>query len=109
MSFSIAGIYEKCDAASREELKNTFLRLVTTEPVNVVRTALAGVVAKLAKAVFVGEDDWQELFEILMQLIQSDNAPMRALCFNLLAQVIAFAFLLQLAISIHSSVLTAAC
>lgn len=68
-------------------MKNTFLRLVTTEPVNVVRTALAGVVAKLAKAVFVAEDDWQDLFNILMQLIQSDDEVMRALCFNLLAQV----------------------
>ena len=81
------GWYDKCDAASRNELKNTFLRLMTTETVNVVRTALAGVVSRLAKAVFTNGEEWEDLFNMLMQLIHSEEPTLRALCFNLLGQV----------------------
>ena len=43
---------------------------MTSEVVNVVRTAIAGVAATLAKVVFATDDGWEEIFGILVQLLE---------------------------------------
>jgi hypothetical protein len=68
-------------------IKSTLLRLVTMDPSKPVRTAVAGVAATLAKIVFSSEGNWSEIFDLLIQLLQSPDEGMRALCFNLLGQV----------------------
>lgn len=51
-------------------------------------TALAGVVAAVAKVVFTAEGNWPELFALLTQLAQEPNESLRFLSYSLLEQVI---------------------
>ncbi len=92
ISCRINNLYSQCDLNGRQHIKSTLLRLMTSEVVNVVRTAIAGVAATLAKVVFSTDDSWEEIFGILVQLLESPDEHMRSLSFNLLGQVILFFF-----------------
>ena len=63
------------------------LGLLISEPEKVVRVALAGATASLAKSVVAVEQQWPEIFALLLQLLQCPDEPSRQTCFSLLAQV----------------------
>lgn len=80
--------YGKIAPIQRTDLKVRLLSMMIAEPEKAVRTALAGAVATLAKAVFSHNDQWPELFSSLMQLSQDPNETMRSLNYSLLAQLV---------------------
>lgn len=79
-------LYGKLNPIHQSELRAALLNTLLNEPVKVVKTALAGVVARLSKSV-LSMGDWGELFALLMQLSQDPNELMRCLCFNLIGQL----------------------
>ena len=79
-------LYGKLNPMLQSELRAGLLNTLLNEPVKVVKTALAGVVARLSKSV-LSMGAWSELFTLLMQLAQDPNEHMRCLCFNLIGQL----------------------
>ena len=79
--------YPKFNKQNRGELKIHLLNLMVSEPDKGVRTAIAGAVATLAKGVFSNNEEWPELFSSLMRMSQDPNELLRALNYDLLAQV----------------------
>lgn len=79
--------YPKFNKQNRAELKIHLLHTMVSEPDKGVRTAIAGAVATLAKGVFSNHEEWPELFASLLQMSQDANEGLRALNFDLLAQV----------------------
>lgn len=86
MKRKVIALYGKLNPIHQSELRAALLNALINESVKVVKTALAGVVARLSKSVLaVGE--WGELFALLMQLSQDPNEHMRSLCYNLIGQL----------------------
>jgi len=83
----LSTFYGKFNKTQKAEIKLHLLNLMVTEPEKVVRTAIAGSVANLAKGVFSSKEDWPELFSTLMQLSQDPNEANRALNYVLLSQL----------------------
>lgn len=83
----INNLYLKCGDSEKAAIKSNLIRLVTMDPLKPVRTAVAGTASTLAKVVFSSEENWPEIFDLLIHLLQSQDESMRALCFNLLGQV----------------------
>ena len=81
-------MYSKLDPAAKAGFKNALLGLIISEPEKVVRVAIAGATASLAKYVLSLEQQWPEIFALLVQLLQNPNETSRQICFSLLAQVI---------------------
>ena len=61
--------------------------MVFADPVGTVRTAVAGVIATLAETVFKVNNQWNELFSLLTQLVADADASKKSLTFNLIAQL----------------------
>ena len=61
--------------------------MVFADPVGAVRTAVAGVIATLAETVFKVNNQWNELFSLLTQLVADADASKKSLTFNLIAQL----------------------
>lgn len=83
----LVAFYPKFNKQNRAELKIHLLHTMVSEPDKGVRTAIAGAVATLAKGVFSHHEEWPELFASLLQMSQDANEGLRALNFDLLAQV----------------------
>jgi hypothetical protein len=79
--------YPKFNKQHRAEMKIHLLNLMVSEPEKGVRTAIAGAVATLAKAVFSNNEDWAELFGALLRMSQDPNEALRILNYDLLSQV----------------------
>ena len=80
-------LYSHLDVGPRHAIKSNLLGLLASEPVKVVRVAIAGVVAALSKNVLSTEGSWNDLFNMLTQLLKDSNVMSREVCFSLLAQV----------------------
>lgn len=85
----LVAFYPKFNKQHRMEMKVHLLNVMVSEPEKVVRTAVAGAVATLAKGVFSHNEEWPELFSALMRMSQDPNEQLRVLNFDLLAQVMA--------------------
>lgn len=82
-----AALYGKFSAAQKLDLRSQLLNLMISEPSKSIGIALAGVVASMAKCVLAGDNQWPELFALLMQLSQDPNENLRSLNYSLLEQV----------------------
>ena len=82
-----AALYGKFNAAQKQDLRTQLLNLMISEPSKSIGIALAGVVASVAKCVLVGDNQWPELFALLIQLSQDPNENLRSLNYSLLEQV----------------------
>ena len=82
-----ATLYNKFNAAQKLDLRGQLLTVMTNEPIKSIGTALAGVVASVAKGVFSTEHQWPELFILLQQLSLDSNENHRCLNYSLLEQV----------------------
>ena len=82
-----ATLYNKFSASQKLDLRGQLLTLMTNEPIKSIGTALAGVVASVAKGVFSTEHQWPELFILLQQLSLDANENHRSLNYSLLEQV----------------------
>lgn len=82
-----AALYGKFNAAQKLDLRSQLLNLMISEPSKTIGTALAGVVASVAKCALVGDNQWPELFALLLQLSQDPNENLRSLNYSLLEQV----------------------
>ena len=87
MKKKLVSHYPKLNAASQNSLKVELVSALLHENVKQVCVAVIGCVATLAKAVFSIGQEWPELFQTVMQLLQSANELHRFLSFNLLEQV----------------------
>ena len=85
--YRINTLFSKCQASDQASVKQQLLALAVSEPVKVVRSAIVGVIASLAKNVFSVDGNWPEVFALLMELLQHAEPNMRALCFNLISQL----------------------
>lgn len=83
----IAVLYGKFNAAQKQDLKSQILTLMVSEPLKSIGIALAGVVASVAKCVLSTENQWPELFGMLLHLSADPKESMRALNYSLLEQV----------------------
>lgn len=83
----IAGYYPKYNAQQQTELKAGLVQLLLNEQVSNVSTAIAGVVAVTASAVFSARQQWPEIFNLLTQLSQDPNERSKILGFKLLTEV----------------------
>jgi predicted site-specific integrase-resolvase len=84
----IAVLYGKFSASQKQDLKLQVLSLMVSEPLKSIGIALAGVVASVAKRVLSTENQWPELFGMLLQLSRDPKENMRSLNYSLLEQVI---------------------
>lgn len=84
-----AALYSKFNASQKNDLKAQLLIIMTSEPIRSIGTALAGVVASVAKCVFTADNQWPELFALLLKLSQDPNENLRSLNYSLLEQVMA--------------------
>ena len=82
-----AALYGKFNSSQKNDLKGQMLLLMTAEPLRSRGTALAGVVASVAKCVFTADNQWPELFALLLQLSQDPVENARVLNYSLLEQV----------------------
>ena len=87
-----AALYSKFNSSQKSDLKAQLLIIMTSEPIRSIGTALAGVVASIAKCVFSADNQWPELFALLLQLSQDPNENSRSLNYSLLEQVKALLF-----------------
>lgn len=83
-----AALYGKFNASQKTDLKGQLLILMTNEPIRSIGTALAGVVASVAKCVFTADNQWPELFALLLKLSQDPVENLRSLNYSLLEQVL---------------------
>jgi hypothetical protein len=83
----IAALYGKLNATQKQDLKLQILTLMVSEPLKSIGVALAGVVASVAKRVLSTENQWPELFGMLLQLSRDPKENMRSLNYSLLEQV----------------------
>jgi hypothetical protein len=83
----VGNYYPKYNAGQQASLKSELLNMLLTEPNSNVGTGIAGVVAVTAKAIFKANQQWPELFQMLLQLAQDPNERLRSLNFKLLAEV----------------------
>jgi len=88
--------YGKYGAPQQTDLKRELLGLLLSEPNAQVGTAIAGIVAVVAKSIFKAGQEWPELFQLLLQLAQDPNERLRALNFKLLSEVFFSFYLLCL-------------
>eukprot|EP01039_Chlorochromonas_danica_P008516 gene8516-9389_t len=79
--------YSKYALQQQQELKGELLTLLVQEPEAAVATAIAGIIAVVAKAIFEKGGSWEELFAMLMTLTSDPNEKHRALSFKLLAEL----------------------
>lgn len=84
----VAVLYGKFNPAQKQDLKLQLLALMVSEPSKSIGVALAGVVASVAKCVLSTENQWPELFGMLLQLSADPIENMRSLNYSLLEQVI---------------------
>ena len=75
--------YKKFTREQQSTVKVGLLNLATNDPINAVRTAIAGSIAMLAKTVFNQEKNWPEVFSLMMQLAQDPDDSKRAMTYNL--------------------------
>lgn len=87
--------YGKFNSQHQAELKSQLLSTMVTEPNKAVATALAGAISIIAKSVFAKNENWPELFQLLLQLSQDPNESLRTLNFKLLSQVSIFDYVLK--------------
>lgn len=83
----IATLYPKLNINEKQEVRNASLACLLSEPENVVSTGIAGIVANMARAIFSSNENWKELFDLLIQLYQDPNEKLRILNYKLLEQV----------------------
>lgn len=86
------GLFQKFDPTYQSNIKSELLQLMVGEPEKSVAVALAGAVAVLTKTIFANNAQWPEIFNVLLQLSQDPNEKMRALNYELLAQVIIYIY-----------------
>ena len=86
MDVRINVLFSQCSAQDQANIKVVLLNLLISEPLKVVKTAVAGCVACLAKNV-LSTGDWPELFALLLQLLQHQEESLRIVCFDLLGQL----------------------
>ena len=80
--------YKKYSPENRVFLKNGLLGILTNDPVNSVRTAIAGTVSTLAKTVYETEaEGWPDLFTLLAQLSLDPDERKRSMSYNLAGQL----------------------
>ena len=84
----IGSFYSKYNSQQQIDLKAQLINLLLSEKVSNVATAIAGIIAVTAKAVFSARQQWNELFNLLMQLAQDPNEYNRILNYKLLSEVI---------------------
>jgi nitrate reductase assembly molybdenum cofactor insertion protein NarJ len=83
----ISGFYSKYNAQQQNTLKTELVGLLMSEPTGNIATAIAGIIAAVAKSVYKGKGQWNELFQLLLQLVQDPNEKHRTLTFKLLSEV----------------------
>lgn len=83
----ISTFYGKYSAQQQNDLKRELLGLLLSEPNGLVGTAIAGVISMVAKAIFKANQQWPEMFQILLQLAQDPNERLRMVNYKLLSEV----------------------
>ncbi len=83
----IGTFYPKYNGQQQGELRGGLIQLLINEQDSNVATAIAGVIAVTAKAVFGAKQQWPEVFNLLTQLSQDPNERLRILSFKLLTEV----------------------
>jgi hypothetical protein len=84
----IGGFYSKYNAQQQNTLKTELVGLLMSEPTGNIATAIAGIIAAVAESVYKAKGQWNELFQLLLQLVQDPNEKHRTLTFKLLSEVI---------------------
>ena len=75
--------YKKFTPEEQTNVRTGLLNLATNDPINAVRTAIAGCISVLAKTVFHQQGNWPEIFTLLMQLAQDSDTSKRAMTYNI--------------------------
>ena len=88
----LAGYYPKYNAQQQATLRNELISALLAEQVGTIATAVAGIVAATANAVYKGRSEWPEIFQLLLQLVQDPNEKHRTLTFKLLNEVFYYCF-----------------
>jgi hypothetical protein len=83
----LGSFYPKYPAAQQTLLKGELIRLVLAEPDSDVATAIAGAIAATASAAFELQQQWPELFALLVQLLAEPEDRLRILTFKILSEV----------------------
>lgn len=83
----ISSFYSKYPAPQQAELKKELLNLLLSEPHGLVGTAIAGVISMVAKSIFKANQQWPEMFQLLLQLAQDPNERLRVVNYKLLSEV----------------------
>lgn len=79
--------YKKYPVPQQTLLKAELIRLLLAEPESEVATAIAGAIAGTASASFEMQQEWPELFNLLVQLLAEPEERLRILTFKMLTEV----------------------
>lgn len=83
----VGGFFPKYGVQQQAQLKTELVTRLLAEPDNNVATAIAGSIAVVAKAIFKMNQDWPEIFQLLLTLAQDPNEKARTLNYKLLTEV----------------------
>jgi hypothetical protein len=79
--------FPKYTAQQQATLKTELVNYLLAETYGPIATAVAGIIALTAKAIYHHKQSWPEIFQLMLQLAQDPNEKHRILAFKLLGEV----------------------
>jgi len=79
--------YPKYNAQQQATLRTELVGFLLSEQTPVIATAIAGMIAATASAIYKNKGQWPEVFQLLLQLVQDPNEKHRILTFKLLSEL----------------------